>query len=145
MRTAKLLHSVTVCSPQFLVVYEGCSKSQYSWNFYQRLSWALSEVGTIVLGTICELDSTHTQICALHLPFFVIKSISINNWRHHYWESHFCETTLASQLTVKECVPFVKITFCVQVRSNGNNNLKQHIKFKAISIAIMGFLNVTIM
>jgi len=39
----------------------------------------------------------------------------------------------------------MKLKFGVQVISNGNNNLKQHIRFKAFSIAIMGFWNVTLM
>jgi len=41
-------------------------------------------------------------------------------------------------------MPFMKLKFGVQVISNGNNNLKQHIRFKAISIAT-GFWNVTLM
>lgn len=90
--TAKLLHSVTVCSPQFLVVYEGCSKSQYSWNFCQRLSWTLSEGGTIVQGTVWGFDSTCIQICAIHLPFLVIISISITYCRSPLLGKPFLET-----------------------------------------------------
>jgi hypothetical protein len=57
-----------------------------------------------------------------------------------FWETNFCFTTYRQGMHA-----FHEIKFGVQVISNGNNSLKQHIRFKAISIAIIGFWNVTLM
>lgn len=72
-------------------------------------------------------------------------SISINYCRSpimgkSFWETNFGFTTYCQGMRA-----FHKIKFAVQVISNVHNSLKQHIRFKAISIAIIGFWNVTLM
>jgi len=89
--------------------------------------------------------TAHAYKYVPHLHFFVIMSILINYWRSPlrgkpFWETNFGFTTYCQGMRA-----FHEIKIWCTGISNGNNNLKQHIRFKAISIAIMGFWNVTLM